>query len=106
MADFRCVTSTISTIKDTLEEVQNILTDTLTQVRNVQGILQAPENWQGEAQLVGAAFMDLVMQYHEKLESGEGGGPVSEAIDSLQEYLDNDSVFYDEWEDYRELSNI
>lgn len=106
MDDFRCVTETISDIQDTLIEIHGTLSDLLTQARSVQAILTNPENWQGDAQLVGTAFLDLVVQYHEKLDSGEGGGPVSEAIASLNEYLEHDENFYKQWTDYQRLSEV
>lgn len=106
MDEFRCVTQTIKDIQDTLDELQAALTDTLLLAKNVQAAITNPENWQGEAQLVGAAFLDLVIQYHEKLSSGKKGGPVDEAIETLKEYLTNDNDFYSQWSEYKNLSDI
>lgn len=106
MAEFKCVTETINDIQRTLNELQTALTDTLILARNIQAAINDPDNWQGEAQLVGAAFLDLVIQYHEKLSSGESGGPINEAIATLEEYLDNDNNFYTQWPEHQRLSEI
>lgn len=105
MSEFKCVTGTISTIKEALVEVQGILENTYSQALNVQAALTDSNNWNGSAQLVGAAFLDLVVQYHALL-SAEGEGPVAQAIESLQKYLDNDAVFYEEWIEYQDIMNI
>lgn len=105
MSEFKCVTSTISTIKEVLDEVQRILENTYSQALNVQTALTDSNNWNGSAQLVGAAFLDLVVQYHALL-AGDGEGPVAQASKALQKYLDCDAVFYDEWIEYQDIMNI
>lgn len=105
MADFKCVTDTISTLKTTLDEIQTLLEETYTKAESVQGNLNDAANWKGESQLVGAAFLDLVVQYHAKLAPTEDG-PVVQASKSLQDYLDVDETFYENWEDYQELESI
>lgn len=67
MADFKGTADTISTIKEALDTIQTTLEDTFTRAETVQGILNDEAIWAGEAQLVGAAFLDLVVQYHGKL---------------------------------------
>lgn len=105
MQDFKCITSDIYMIKRELDEIQEILDETCKNAFQVQANLSAPENWAGESQLVGAAFMDIVTQYH-KLLSGDGAGPVKEASDGLQNYLNKDEVFYDEWSEYQEIKSM
>ncbi|MCM1040672.1 MAG: hypothetical protein NC314_04340 [Roseburia sp.] len=105
MADFKGTADTISTIKETLDMIQTTLEDTLTRAETIQSTLNDETIWAGEAQLVGAAFLDLVVQYHEKLAPAEDG-PVSQASKSLQEYLDTDDVFYENWQDHVDLEGI
>lgn len=107
MADFRCVTDTISEIKESLNEVHNALAETLQQAKHIQATLADPNVWQGESQLVGSAFLDLVVLYHGLLSTEDGySGPILEAMDTLQEYLDHDGAFYEEWKEYQELSDV
>lgn len=105
MADFKGSADTISTIKETLDTIRTTLEDTLTKAEAVQTTLNDETIWAGEAQLVGAAFLDLVVQYHEKLAPTEDG-PVSRASESLQEYLDTDDTFYENWQDHVDLEGI
>lgn len=105
MSDFIGTADTISAIKETLDIIQTTLVDTLTRAEAVERALNDETIWAGEAQLVGAAFLDLVVQYHEKLAPAEEG-PVSQASKSLQEYLDADDVFYENWQDHVDLEGI
>lgn len=105
MADFKCVTDTISSIKTTLDEIQTILEDTYAKASNVQVQLTDTKNWAGEAQLVGVAFLDIVVQYHQMFAPGEDG-PVAQASQALQNYLDRDAVFYENWDEYQDLEDI
>lgn len=105
MADFKGKADTISAIKETLDIIQTTLEDTLTRAKAVEQTLNDETIWAGEAQLVGAAFLDLVTQYHEKLSPAEEG-PVSQASKSLQAYLDADDIFYENWQDYVDLMGI
>ncbi|MDO4304190.1 MAG: hypothetical protein Q4D94_09765 [Bacillota bacterium] len=105
MQDFKCVTNDIYNIKKELDEIQVLLDETYKNAIQVQANLSEPAVWAGESQLVGAAFMDLVTQYH-KLLAGDGAGPVKEASDGMQNYLDKDEVFYDEWSEYQEIKSM
>jgi len=105
MDEFKGVEDTICDIKGTLDVIQTTLEDTLTRAQTVMGILNDKTVWAGEAQLVGAAFLDLVVQYHEKL-AHEEGGPVIRAAESLQEYLDSAEAFYENWQHHVELMGI
>ncbi len=105
MADFKGNANTISEIKATLDSIQTTLEDTLTRAEAVESTLYDDTIWAGDAQLVGAAFLDLVVQYHEKL-ALEEGGPVKQASESLQEYLDTDEVFYENWQEHVDLEKI
>lgn len=105
MSDFKGTAETISAIKETLDIIQTTLEDTLTRAQTVERALNDETIWAGEAQLVGAAFLDLVVQYHEKLAPAKEG-PVSQASKSLQKYLDADDVFYDNWQDHKDLEGI
>lgn len=104
MADFKCVTDTISEIKDVLDKVQEILEDTYNQALDVQGALTNQENWSGEAQLVGAAFLDLVVQYHGKLSPEMA--PINCARRALYQYLLRDESFYEEWSEYQDIMSM
>lgn len=105
MSDFRGAADTISTIKRSLDIIQITLEDTLKRAEAIERALNDETIWAGEAQLVGAAFLDLVVQYHEKLATGKEG-PVSQASESLQKYLEADDVFYESWEDHVDLEGI
>lgn len=105
MADFKCVTDTINTLKTTLDEIQTIMEDTYGKARTVQAHLNDTKNWAGEAQLVGAAFLDIVVQYHGMFVPEEDG-PLVQASQALQDYLDRDAVFYENWSDYQDLEDI
>lgn len=104
MADFKCVTDSISTMKTTLDEIQTTLEDTYATARAVQANLSDMSNWMGASQLVGAAFLDLVVQYHAKFAQEEG--PIVQASTTFQNYLDKDDIFYDIWDEYQELEKI
>ena len=105
MADFKGVEETISSIKETLDTIQTTLDDTYTRALAVQQTLEDNNIWAGRSQLVGVAFLDLVVQYHAKL-APEENGPVSLASDGLQEYMDSTEVFYTEWNAYTKMMDI
>lgn len=105
MDNFKCVTDTISSIKASLDEIQAILGDTHTSASNILTDLSDNRKWAGEAQLVGTAFMDLVVQYHGIL-AGDGSGPVQQASEGLKNYLDKDSSFYEEWQEYQDVLSM
>lgn len=107
MENFRCVTETIHDIREELVEIHLAMLDALAQAETAQRTLDNPNNWQGEAQLVGAAFLSLVVAYHRKLSTPDGDtDPILEATETLQEYLDHDSVFYEQWKEHQALSDI
>lgn len=107
MADFRCVTDTIVNIKKSLTEIHETLLDAFTQAQTVEESVNNPNNWQGEAQLVGAAFLHLVVTYHGLLSTVDGNfDPILEAIETLEEYLEHDGEFYANWEEYQEVAGI
>ena len=105
MTDFKGNADKISEIKETLDSIQTTLEETFRRALTVKRTLNDETIWAGDAQLVGAAFLDLVSQYHEKL-AWEQGGPVKQASESLQEYLDTDEVFYESWQDHVDLEGI
>lgn len=105
MQDFMCITDTINSMKTTLDEIQTILDNTYSSVFMLETVMFDENNWSGESQLVGAAFMSLVTQYHALL-AGAGEGPVKQASDGLQNYMNKDAVFYDEWEEYQEVLSM
>lgn len=105
MDEFKGTEDSISAIKETLNIIQTTLEDTFTRAGTVEKTLNDETIWAGEAQLVGAAFLDLVVQYHEKLAQAEEG-PVIQAGKSLQEYLDTAEVFYENWQDHVDLMGI
>lgn len=107
MDEFRCVTDTIFNIKQSLTEIHEILFGALTLAQTVEKRVNDPNNWQGEAQLVGAAFLRLVVMYHGLLSTEEGYfDPILEAIETLEEYLSHDGDFYTNWEEHQRLSDI
>lgn len=105
MVDFKGSADTISSIKATLDSIQSTLEGTLARAKEVEQQLLDENIWAGDAQLVGTAFLDLVVQYHEKL-APEKEGPISLASKALQEYLDNDAAFYENWQEHVELMGI
>lgn len=105
MQDFKCVTETMKEIMDSLDEIQWLLWSAYTRASVLQNQMADHNNWEGEAQRAALAFMDLIVQYHRAL-SEPIGGPVCKASAELQRYLDNDSVFYEEWEEYQNIRTI
>ena len=105
MYDFKCITEDISTIKECMDQIQESLDNTLNRGRILLTEIESGSSWAGEAQLVGTAFMKLVVQYHQKL-AGNEGGPVCQASEAFQKYLDNDEIFYDEWKEYTDVSTM
>lgn len=105
MVDFKGSADAISAMKETLDSIQLTLESTLARAKEVEQQLLDENIWAGDAQLVGTAFLDLVVQYHEKL-APEKEGPVSLASKSLQKYLDADAVFYENWQEHVELMEI
>lgn len=103
MQDFFCETQTISEVKGIIGRIQEILANTYTNAQMVRISVEDGENvWEGLSQQTGIAFLDLTMQYHAKLSEN----PVQQAFQALDNYLKTDEVFYDNWEDYQELSSI
>lgn len=105
MQDFKCITNNMSTIRTTFQSFQTTLDETLTQAKEIQAILTDSNNWAGEAQLVGTAFFDLVVQYHEQL-AGSEDGPAYQAEQAILSYLQNNSHFYLDWAEYDMLKQI
>lgn len=105
MSEFKGTASAISEIKENLDSIQATLEETLTRAEAVKEKINDDTVWAGEAQLVGAAFLDLVVQYHGQLAPADGG-PVSQASESLQEYLNADNDFYNTWQEHVELMGI
>lgn len=105
MSEFKGTASVISEIKEKLDIIQATLENTLKRAEAVEKTLNDETIWAGEAQLVGAAFLDLVVQYHEQLAPAEEG-PVSQASKSLHEYLGADDGFYETWQEHVELMGI
>ena len=106
MQDFKCVTEAISEMKTLVDEIQELLDSTYTKASEVFTAASNSSSWNGDAQKAGVAFLDLTMQYHAKLAGGEVSGPVMQASEDLQKYLDSDGTFYDEWPEYQDLSLI
>lgn len=105
MSDFKGTEEAISTIKETLDTIQIKLEDTYTRILAVQQTLEDNKIWAGESQLVGIAFLDLVVQYHGQL-APEKDGPVSMASEALQAYLDDAESFYTGWSKHMDLMGI
>lgn len=105
MEDFRCVTETISEIKTIVDEMQELLYSAYEKALVLQGEMSDVNKWDGEAQKAGVAFMDLTLQYHTALANPDGG-PLVQAGEALQKYLDKDSVFYQEWEAYQNIKAV
>lgn len=110
MQDFRCVTDTISSIKPQLDVIQSALESTLTEAQSIMGELEKESVWTGQAQLVGLAFLDIVVQYHNQLTfgsgNGDGTGAVEQASVALENYLKNNTDFYDGWEQFNQVAGI
>ena len=104
MQDFKAERTKIEEVKMQLEQIQNTLDETYEKAVKLQDLMDAG-GWRGEAFEVGMAFLDLTIQYHEKL-SGGGEGPTKQAYDDLEKYLKADSEFYGNWERYQELLGI
>lgn len=110
MQDFRCVTDTISTIKTQLDEIQSALESTLTEAGSIKGELEKESVWTGQAQLVGIAFLDIVVQYHNQLTFGNkdsgGTGAVEQASVAFENYMKNNADFYDGWDQFNQVTKI
>ncbi len=110
MQDFRCVTDTISAIKIQLDEVQSIIESALIEARSIKSELEKDSVWTGQAQLVGLAFLDIVVQYHNQLTFGNeesgGTGAVEQASVAFENYLKNNADFYDGWDQFNQVTKI
>lgn len=105
MQDFKCVTPDISTIIGKIDEMQGKLQDAENLAKEVMNGINDPNNWYGEAQQVGAVFLDLTLQYHCMISDAENG-PLVMAKKAFEDYLNRDAVFYDEWSEYQKLLQI
>lgn len=106
MENFRCVTDDLLPIIDCLREIQRELEQNWIKASNVLEQIGNEDVWKGEAALVGAAFLDLVVKYHSLLVSGENGGPIIQAYTGLEEYLCNDNSFYSEWKQFQVIKEM
>lgn len=105
MQDFKCVIEDIKSIKVNLEQIQAVLDTTLEKATAILEEIESGNDWDGEAQLVGSAFMDLVVKYHEKLAAHEGG-PVRQAAEHFGKYIDKDESFYTDWSAYQDVYSM
>lgn len=107
MIDFRGVSSSINGIKEQLDSIQKTLMNTYESVVEIKEMLSDENNWVGESQLVGTAFFDLVIQYHEMLVGQQdGNGPIQQASDAFEEYKNNNIEFYGNWNEYQEIKKM
>ncbi len=106
MEDFKCVTDTLFPIMRELRAIQNELDSSLAEAKNVLEETRDNELWNGEAALVGRAFLDLVVKYHSQLAGETGESPVEQAYTGLDEYVQANSLFYDEWSEYQMIKGI
>lgn len=105
MDNFKCDTDQMEQMKITLSEIQDILSEVHNLGEKLQTMVESGDEWEGAANKTGAAFLALVVEFNRQLGSA-AGGPVKEAYEGVGEYLDNDSVFYDEWTEYQEVKKI
>lgn len=105
MVKFRCDGQGMNRIREQLEQIRDILEDTYVVGSSVQSEIESEDAWQGEAQKTMAAFMDILVQYHKDL-GHQGGSPVSQAIEGLEELQDHLDGFYDSWPEWREIQKI
>lgn len=105
MEDFRCIRSKFETVKSSLTEIHDLLTDTCKKAEELQQAMGDTGNWDGEAHQAAMAFLDLIVKYHGLLADG-GEDPVNQACKAMEKYLAADDTFYDEWEDYQELLKV
>lgn len=98
MDNFKCVTDSFSTIKSSLDNIKTNLSDANTKASALYTSIESTTGWQGEAKDAALAFLDLTLQYNDALI-----GPVEQAVEAFQKYLDADGTFYDEWTEYQDM---
>lgn len=106
MEDFKCVTGAIIPIIENLRVIQKELDNSLIKAIGVLEEIKTEEAWKGEAELVGKAFLDLVVQYHSQIAGDKEDGPVTQAYKGLEEYVSNDGFFYSEWSQYQTIKEM
>lgn len=106
MQDFKCVTDDLLPIIDCLKGIQRELDENWAKASRVLDQIKNEGAWKGEAALVGAAFLDLVVKYHLLLAAGENGGPIVQAYTGLEEYISNDNAFYSEWNQFQTIKGM
>ncbi len=102
MQDFKCVIEDMESIQKDLDTIQSTLESTLEEAAAIYSEVESGDDWAGEAQLVGTAFMDLVVQFHRKLAEHEGGA-VNQASEAFQNYIKNDEIFFTDWTAYQDV---
>lgn len=106
MQDFKCETDSIYPIMRKLLTIQGDLEENLSKAETVLHAIKCDKAWVGESALVGAAFLDLVVKYHSRLTGIEGDSPIMQAYEGMDEYIQANNSFYDEWAEYQAIKGI
>lgn len=103
MADvFMCSEEKMKTMQTDLEEIQTIISEVHSLGQELLKQIESREDWEGQANKTGAAFLSLAVEFNRQLGSAEGG-PVQEAYEGIKEYFDHEDLFYEEWEEFQEV---
>ncbi len=108
MNTFRCDTEELQKMGETLDRIHYLLSAAQKEGRKLHHAIKDEQVWEGDAHLAGVAFLDLVLKYHEAIANGEKDmGPVKDANQKIQDYLERDEEFYDVgWMAYKEVEKI
>jgi len=104
---FLCNEQDIADLKAYTTDIKNTLRTTYTAGKRFFSEL-ALDEWTGEQKKAFVDFMDLILQYHGRLngEHGIGNSPAEEAEQTLTDFLDEFSTFYQNSPAYKELEGI
>jgi len=105
---FMCSEQDIAELRTYTIDIKNVLRDTYIAGNRFFNTVKISEDWKGEQKNAFVGFMDLVMQYHGRLngEHGVGNNPTEQAEQTLTEFLNEFNTFYLNSSAYKELEGI
>lgn len=106
MQNYYCDEEMILQIKNDLSMVKEQLMTQHQIAESLQYKIESGDEWEGEANKIMAAYMDLVVQYHAKLAGVDKADPLQESVDALDAFLQVSEDFYDSWTLFQEMENI
>ena len=105
---FKCDEQYIVKLKAYAADIKNVLRDTCNAGQIFINEIKGSTEWMGAQKDAFVSFMDLIQQYHGRLNGGYDidNNPAEEAENILTEFLNEFVNFYSNSAAYRELEGI